>query len=56
MQQVLDRPIQNRGCLEKDRKIYHAKSKPCGDMAASIFDWQKNYMQIGRIKDIVMQI
>ena len=26
-------------CLEKDREIYHAKSKPCGDMAASIFDW-----------------
>ena len=39
MQQVPDRPIQNRGCLEKDRKIYYAKSKPCGDMVASIFDW-----------------
>ena len=34
-----DRPIQNRGCLEKDRKISDAKSKPHGDMAASIFDW-----------------
>ena len=36
---VLDRPIQNRGCLEKDRKINHAKSKPHRDMAVSIFDW-----------------
>ena len=25
-------------CLEKDRKMYHAKSKPHGDMVASIFD------------------
>ena len=24
MQQVLNRPIQNRGCLKKDRKIYNA--------------------------------
>ena len=39
MQQMVNRPIQNRGCLEKDRKINHAKSKPHGDMAASIFDW-----------------
>ena len=39
MQQVLARPIQNRECLEKDRKINHAKSKPHGDMAESIFDW-----------------
>ena len=34
-----DTPIQNRGCLEKDRKIYHTKSRPRGDMAASIFVW-----------------
>ena len=26
-------------CLEKDRKIYHVKSKPHGDMVVSIFDW-----------------
>ena len=56
MQQVLNRPIQNRGCLEKDRKINHAKSKPGGDMVVAIFDWQKNYMQIDRIDDIAMQI
>ena len=46
MQQVLNRPIKNRGCLKKDRKINHAKSKPCGDMVVSIFDGQKNFMQI----------
>ena len=34
-----DTPIQNRGFPEIDRKINHAKSKPHGDMAASIFDW-----------------
>ena len=39
MQQMQDRSIQNRACLEKDRKIYHAKSRPHGDMAASIFVW-----------------
>ena len=56
MQQVLNRPIQNRECLKKDRKINHAKSIPHGDMAVSIFDGQKKFMQIDRVDDIVMQI
>ena len=46
-------------CLEKDRKINHAKSKPCGDMAASIFDWlidKELNFQIYGIRNIVMQI
>ena len=36
---IQERPIWNRVYLEKDRERYLAKSKPHGDMAASIFDW-----------------